>query len=266
MSEETIKSVRRAFEILEYFDEVAQPLSLNEVARHFRYPMSSTAAMLKSMMLLGYLNYDAAGRTYMPTPRLPGLGEWAKAAFLHQDVLLAGIERLKQRTGETVAVAAQSDFYVQYLHVSVSDEELQVRISPGTLRPITGSAMGWILLGAHNDETIELLWRRCNRAKRSRTPVIRWNTLMQHVAEARTDGYVISRHSVTPGVGAIAMLLPGQFFGRPLAVCIGGPVWRLDEKQELIVREMRSMLAQFPREQKRLAKVSAEAVKNPGKV
>lgn len=254
MAEETIKSVRRVFEILEYFDEVAQPLSLNEVARHFRYPTSSTAAMLKSMMLLGYLNYDAVGRTYMPTPRLAGLGGWAEAAFLHQDLLLAAIERLKQRTGETVAVAAQSDFYVQYLHVSMSDEELQVRVSPGTLRPITGNALGWVLLSAHDDTTVELLWRRCNRAKGSRVPVIPKDTLMRHVMEARTDGYVVSRHSVSQGVGAVAMLLPAQFFGRLLAVSIGGPVWRLDEKLELIVREMRSMLAQFPREQKKLAK------------
>lgn len=256
MAEKTIKSVRRVFEILEYFDELAQPLSLHEIALHFRYPTSSTAAMLKSMMLLGYLNYSTADRTYIPTPRLGALGRWAHSAFLHQDFLIAAIERLKLRTGETAAIAVESDFYTQYLHVSFPDEPLQHRVSPGTLRPISASALGWALLSAHDDDIISLLWRRCNRAKGSRTPVIPWATLFQHVAEMRKNGYVVSHHSITLGVGGVAMLLPAQFFGRSLAVGISGPVWRLDEKMDLIIKEMRSVSIQFPREKKRLVSVN----------
>ncbi len=261
MSTETIKSVRRVFEILEHFDEVARPLSLNEIAGHFGYPTSSTAAMLKSMMLLGYLNYDVKGRTYMPTPRLAELGGWARAAFLHQDLLISAIDRLSRRTGETVSVAAQSDIYAQYLHVAYPDEPLQFRVAPGTLRPIISAGLGWILLSDHDDETIELLWRRCNRERGARRPATPLEAVMERVREARQQGFVVSRHTVTQGAGIIAMLLPAQFFGRTLAIGVGGPVWRMDEKYELILKEMRASIAQFPAGRKRRGRAPAAAAR-----
>src|ERR1700712_2218160 len=163
MSTEVIKSVKRVFEVLEYFEEVCKPLSLVDIATHFRYPTSSAAAMLKSMMLLGYLNYDAKGRTYMPTLRLAELGAWAQAAFLHEDHLLAAIRDLSTRTGETVSVGMQSDIYAQYLHVAYPENEvLQFRVKAGTLRLLTSSGFGWLLLSPYDDSQVELLWRRVN--------------------------------------------------------------------------------------------------------
>ncbi len=253
MSPEVIKSVGRVFEILEYFEEVGRPLSLNELTTHFHYPTSSTAAMLKSMMLLGYLNYDAKGRTYMPTPRLAALGTWALDAFLHEDVLVAAISRLSVKTGETVSVAVQSDLYAQYLHVAYPDEPLQFRIKPGTLRPVTVSGMGWMLLSAHDDSAIELLWRRSNRTRDLKLPPITLPSLMKRVREARDQGFVASRHTVTQGAGIVAMLLPAAFFGRALAIGVGGPVWRMDDKYDLILKEMRATIAQFPRGAKKRA-------------
>lgn len=137
MADSTIKSVRRAFEVLEYFEEVAKPLSLKEVAARFGYPTSSTAAMLKSLMLLGYLNYDARSRTYIPTLRLAELGTWAKDALLHEELLRTTIARLSARTRETVSVGTQSDVYMQYLHVAYPDEPLQFHVKPGTVRLLT---------------------------------------------------------------------------------------------------------------------------------
>ncbi|MCP5280822.1 MAG: helix-turn-helix domain-containing protein [Rhodoferax sp.] len=251
MPQDVIKSVGRVFEILEYFEEVGRPLSLNELSTHFRYPTSSTAAMLKSMMHLGYLNYDAKSRTYMPTPRLAELGAWALDAFLHEDELVAAINRLSQRTGETVAVAVQSDLYAQYLHVAYPDEPLQFRIKPGALRSVTASGMGWMLLSAQEDSAIELLWRRSNRARDRKPALSTLATLMKRVRDAREQGFVVSRHTVTQGAGIIAMLLPSAFFGRALAIGVGGPVWRMDEKYDLILKEMRSIVSQFPKPRKK---------------
>ena len=52
MSTAAIKTARRVFEVLEYFDEVKRPLTLREVSAHFGYPVSSTAALLKSLLQL----------------------------------------------------------------------------------------------------------------------------------------------------------------------------------------------------------------------
>ncbi len=53
--------------------------------------------------------------------------------------------------------------------------------------------------------------------------------------------------------GIVAMLLPAAFFGRALAIGVGGPVWRMDDKYDLILKEMRATIAQFPRGAKKRA-------------
>ena len=40
MSDSVIKTARRLFEVLEYFDEIQQPISLKDISAHFDYPVS----------------------------------------------------------------------------------------------------------------------------------------------------------------------------------------------------------------------------------
>lgn len=82
-----IKTARRIFEVLEYFDEVQQPASLKDMSIHFGYPVSSASALLKSMVVMGYLDYDAYSRTYMPTMRIATLGNWVQGALDRKSVV-----------------------------------------------------------------------------------------------------------------------------------------------------------------------------------
>ena len=40
------------------------------------YPQSSTTVLLKSLIVLGYLNYDRKARTYVPSLKLASIGGW----------------------------------------------------------------------------------------------------------------------------------------------------------------------------------------------
>ena len=62
-----VKSAIRTLEILEYFDEVQQPLNIVAVATALDYPQSSTAALLRSLTTMGYLHYNSRKLTYVPT-------------------------------------------------------------------------------------------------------------------------------------------------------------------------------------------------------
>jgi IclR family KDG regulon transcriptional repressor len=258
VSDDTIKSVRRVFEIIEYFDEVQKPLSLADIAARFRYPTSSSAAMLKSMMLLGYLNYDPIARTYLPTTRLSDAGGWVKSALLNQETLVSAITSLAERTGEGATISAQCDIYMQYLYMVYSDSPQQYRLKPGTIRPVTASGAGWMLLSQCSDDTIENLWRRGNRLSGQHKPALPLQSVMDRVNGARSQGYVVSRNTLTQGAGLIAMLVPEQFFGRTLVLGVGAPVRRLDEKMELIMGEMRKTIAGFTGAQPRAIRFPAE--------
>jgi DNA-binding IclR family transcriptional regulator len=238
MSLAAVKSARRAFEVLELFDRERRPLALKDVQTFLGYPASSGQALLKSLVTLGYLDYDGERRSYFPTMRIAALGAWVAEALFGDGALIAMMERLREVTGETVILAVQSDLHAQYVHVLRSGDPLQFAVPPGARRPLGASGMGWVLLSAKPDREIERLRRRIN-ADRGEAPNLSREVLAERIGEARARGYAFSKHTVTEGAGIIAALLPPGVFGRSYAIGLGGPVPRLEHKEALIVAQLR---------------------------
>lgn len=229
-----IKSARRVFEVLELFDARRRPLTLKDVCGALGYAPSSGAALLKSLVVLGYLEYERRGRTYFPTMRIASLGQWVPDALFGGGAVLKTMQRLHRATGETVLLAVQSDLSAQYVHAVHDAEPLQVAVPPGTLRPLAGSGMGWLLLSRETPAEIEKLCRRIDIATGKRVDRA---ALVRNIATVRRDGYVFSRHTVRRGMGIIAMLLPPG--PRNFALGVAGRVSALEHKQESILRALR---------------------------
>ncbi len=239
-----VKSARRVFEVLELFDRERRPLSLKDVCAALRYAPSSGAALLKSLVVLGYLDYDRGTRSYFPTMRIAVLGGWVEDALFGGGAILRLMKRLHETTGETVMLAAQSDLSAQYIHSVHGAEPLQGAVSPGTLRPLANSGMGWLLLSRQPEDAIERLCRRIDIAQGRRVDRM---ALRRNIAAVRADGYVFSRHTVRRGMGIIAMLLPQAPFGRTFALGIAGSVANLESKQAQILDSLRRGIKRISR-------------------
>jgi DNA-binding IclR family transcriptional regulator len=244
VAESAVKSARRAFEILEAFDRHRRPMALKEMLDDLGYPASSGSALMKSLVSLGYLDYDRDRRTYFPTMRIAALGAWVQGALFSGGPLMEVMERLREVTGETVILAAQSDLAAQYVHVVRSSEPLQFAVPPGARRPLANSGLGWLLLSAKTDAEIERLRRRIN-AEAGPGAKLERETLMERIAEVRARGYAFSKNAVTAGAGVIGVLLPKGPFGRVFALGVGGPVARLEDRESEIVSELRAGVAQL---------------------
>jgi DNA-binding IclR family transcriptional regulator len=246
MAEGAVKSAKRALEILEVFSRHRRPLALKEVLDETGYPTSSGSALMKSLVALGYLDYDRERRTYFPTMRIAALGSWVPGVLFGEGRLLAALEELHRRTGETVILAVQSDLHAQYVHVIHPAEPLQIRTPPGTLRPLARSGLGLVLLSAKSDAEIERLRRRINAAGEGGAQTR--EDLMARVNEVRAHGYAFSKNAISPGVGIIGAALPKGPFGRASAVGVAGRVPRLEDNQEGIVGELQAMIRRLDHE------------------
>src|SRR4051794_31187165 len=102
MAAEAIKSARRVFEILELFDRERRRLSLKEISARLGYPASSGSVLLKSVVALGYLDYDRRVKTYFPTMRITALGGWVPGALFGEGGVAELMDHLRAVTGETV--------------------------------------------------------------------------------------------------------------------------------------------------------------------
>ncbi|MBI1212713.1 MAG: helix-turn-helix domain-containing protein [Alphaproteobacteria bacterium] len=242
MTDTTIKSARRVFEIFEYFDRERRPLGLKEIVGRLGYPPSSGSVLLKSIVAQGYLDYDQASRTYFPTMRIAALGAWVHKSLFGENNITRLMEHLRQATGETVILATQSGLHAQYVHLVHSGEPLQFSVPPGTRRPLANSGMGWLFLSTHTPAEIDRLRRRIN-ANRSVKPKLTQEELMKRVVQVRARGYAFSKGSISEGAGIIAMLLPAEGSGRRFAIGLGGPVRRLERKEKVIVQELRDGIA-----------------------
>ncbi len=240
MTDGAVKSAKRAFEILEAFSRHRRPLALKELLDELDYPASSGSALMKSLVALGYLDYDGERRTYFPTMRIAALGSWVPGALFGDGPLLGALEDLHRETGETVILAVQSDLHAQYVHVIPSPEPLQLRVPPGTRRPLAQSGLGLVLLSAKRDPEIERLRRRINAAGEGAT--LSRDEMMARVNAVRARGYAFSRNAISQGVGIIGAALPNGPFGRVFAVGAAGQVERLERKEEEIVAALKTML------------------------
>jgi len=240
VTDSAVKSAKRAFEILEAFSRHRRPLALKELLDELDYPASSGSALMKSLVALGYLDYDGERRTYFPTMRIAALGSWVPGTLFGDGPLLGALEDLHRETGETVILAVQSDLHAQYVHVIPSPEPLQLRVPPGTRRPLAQSGLGLVLLSAKRDPEIERLRRRINAAGEG--AALSRDEMMARVNAVRARGYAFSRNAISQGVGIIGAALPNGPFGRVFAVGAAGQVERLERKEDEIVAALKAML------------------------
>ncbi len=144
MPSSVIKSARRVFEVLEYFDDVRRPASLHDIVSHFGYPLSSGYSLLKSIVAMGYLDYDKASRTYMPTMRVATLGHWVQDALFGDNRILpfhAAPERRHRRDGvPRHAKRPAGPVYLRDLVEPAARSATAIR----TARPLAGSP-GYLL-------------------------------------------------------------------------------------------------------------------------
>ena len=241
MTLSAVKSARRVIEIMELFDRLRRPMGLKEICDQLSYPVSSAAMVLKSLVVLGYLEYDRRSRTYLPTMRIAVLGNWVPETLFGNANMLPTMAHLRDRTRETVILGTQSDLFAQYVHAVHSMEPLHYAVSPGAVRPLARCGIGRLLLSALTDPEIDRLVRRINIA----TPEDRVDLaeLMDHVGSIRRQGFVFSQNLFTDGVGVVAVLLPSAPFGRRFALGLGGPVERLEAHLDQHLASLRAAMA-----------------------
>jgi len=234
MEHSVVKSAARVLHILEFFDEVKRATSVAEVAAHYGWPHSSTSVLMRSLVALGYLNYDASARSYFPSARVALLGDWIQETLFKDGQLMGLMHKLNDETGETVVLAAQNGLHSQYLRVIQGTNTLRMHLHIGTLRPLFVSGTGRALLSQMDQATIRKLARKHNASLDVQSP-LEIPQVLEQAATDRACGYAMSLNHVTPRAGSIAMPLPTQQNDKPLVIGLAGLSDRLIANEQRYV-------------------------------
>jgi DNA-binding IclR family transcriptional regulator len=242
-----IKSAKRVLELFEYFAECRRPLTVTDLVNGLDYPQSSASALLKSLVKLGYLDYDRFKRLYVPTLRVALFGGWVQDQMFSATSLSGLIDGLHLASGgRAVVLGMQNDIYVQYIHMVQSPrrEEPAWYIKPGSLRPLCRSATGRILLSRKSDvEVQQLLWRI--NAEEENSQRLNVSDLLKDLDQIRHDGYAYTEGTVNPLTGVIAVEMPTPPSQPPMALGIGCGIEELRTNRERFLNLLRDALRPY---------------------
>jgi len=237
-----VKSAERALAILEYFRENKRAATVTEIAGTLGLPQSSTTMLLKSLLKLGYLDYTPQTRKFRPTYRVAVLGSWIQRSLFESGPLTDTMDAICNATGETVLLGLQNGPHMQYVHIVVPGEGLLLAVHVGILRPMTCSALGRMLLIGKTNDQIRAIVRRNNADAEDSAQRVQEQQFMTEIESIRSQEFAESRGKMTPGANVIAMLVPDQPDTAPLAIGVGGPMMRIEERRDEILRAMRRYL------------------------
>ena len=237
-----IKSAMRTLAVLEYFRRMKASAAVTDISAALGIPQSSTSVLLKSLVSLNYLEYDAEARRFLPSYRVALLGDWIQRARFGDERITDIMERLQDDTGETVMLGQQIGAGLQYLHVVQTTYRIQFMVHVGDIRPISRTGLGQILLSRKSNSEIRAIVRR-NNAEEAHVPAhFRETALVQEMEAIRQRGFSETRGRTTSGGNTIGMLVRSSGKQSLLAIGIGGPMDRMDAKRQQVIDAMRRRL------------------------
>lgn len=238
-----VKSAARVLEIFELFDELRRPVSINEVAEGLGYPHSSTAALLKSLENLGYLEYDAADRKFFPSIRVSMLGQWVE----HESLPVRAVQKLMQElldaTECTIIAAIRTGVHVQYIKVLQGTTAIRYHVRPGTRRLVHASTLGRVLLSQSPDPEVARLIEQS--LMRDAETQITAKQVLAEVARIRRQGHGVYTGLVVPDGTMLGMPLSLDRRGRAAAIGLAAPKSWIGPRKQSFIELMQSALDRF---------------------
>ena len=243
--EGVVKSAARVLMVLELFDVLCREASVTEIAELLAFPQSSTSVLLRSMIAMGYLNYNKATRAYIPTAKVSLLGLWLNGPVLKDGEVLQVMERINRQTDLCTVLAARNRTQAQYIHVIQRRSADRTFVIKGVLRSLIASSVGYCFLADDGDAEIKRLAVRINSEEPQADQRVSLATLMAEVGRVRQNGYAMTTGLVTRDGGMISMPLPVRVGGERLVIGVGGLSDHLIAHKDAIVAIMRAEMRVF---------------------
>jgi DNA-binding IclR family transcriptional regulator len=228
------KIVERTLDLLELFAQEKRPLSLSDIARLLKIPVSSCHDVLQTMQARGYL-YELAPRAgYYPTLRLLGLGKEIgdnDPVMLRAELLLRS---LRDRLDETVLMAKVNGLQANYLLVFEPSHPLRFATKVGEkVRTLYATSGGKALLSTLDEPALEAFFKATKLQPLTMRTITSKAAMRRAIEEGRARRWFLNQEESQEGVTTLSSLF--RWNDAAYIVTIAGPSTRLDPHLERAV-------------------------------
>ncbi|WP_448090670.1 IclR family transcriptional regulator [Pseudomonas azerbaijanoccidentalis] len=227
-----VPGLHRGLRLLEAVAVADKPLSITEIAARLELSRSSAFRLVYTLQFMGFLRADPEGRTFELGSRVLNLG----FSFLaKQDIIQTArrdLEALRDKTGISTHLAIRDGLEVLFLDCVQTRTGFLSNVNVGTRLPAYASPMGWLMLTELPNRELSTLYKEVEfKALTENTPTD-LGTLMQMIAKASSDGYVISHGMVEQGGSSVTAPVFDQSGQIVAAIDISGPDNAFDQKND----------------------------------
>lgn len=147
-----VVSLRRSLELLRAFRLDDGPLSRHDIAQRTGLPNTTVARLIHTLLTLGYLSRVGTHSSYRPGPSILAIGHALIEALPIRRIARPLMQRFAAEFNVWVTLGTAEGDNMLVLEHAASVMAPDIRIRPGSLLPMAGSALGYAYLWAQTPE------------------------------------------------------------------------------------------------------------------
>lgn len=241
-----VKTAGRTLDLFEVFARERKPLSLSQLARAIGAPVSSCFGIVRTLEARGYLYEVKARGGFYPTKLL---SEHARVIASHDPLaerFVPLLEKLRERTDETVLVSKRLDRQAVYLEVLESPHSIRYSPKVGEYRPLHSGASGKALLGSLDPALRNELLNGMKLPRVTSRTITSRAALEADLEQGRSHGWYVTRGETVADLMAVAV--PVAVNGEIYSIALAGPTNRMDGALKRHVKLLTELRAALERE------------------
>lgn len=222
-----IKSLQRAINILDLFDEQTVELGITEIAETLGLHKSTAAGLVYTLEHNSYLDQNPETRKYSLGFKLVERASTLLDQIDVRQVALPHLQKLRGWCGESVNLAVRDGGQIVYIERLTTTQSLGMRAKVGYRAPMHCTALGKAILSGLPPEKVEEVATQYGLSTVTDHSITDFAQFLQEVGRIRRQGFAVDNEENEIGVRCIAAPIFDHSDQPVAAVSISSPVLRL---------------------------------------
>lgn len=223
-----VKLVARTLDVFELFSKEVKPLSLTDISRGLDVPMSSTLALVRTLVSRGYLYETRKRGGYFPTRKMLLTCRSIDAADQVFELVHPFLEELRDASQETAVLGKHQNGNVIYLDVVLSHRPIRYYAVVGETRNLQSNSIGKAIFPMLDDKEQKAALSKADWRPLTSHTITTREAFLKDMEQSRARGWSSNLGESVEDLAAIAapFLLASDWYG----ISIVGPRERMERE------------------------------------
>lgn len=225
--EESLKSVERAFHILEQVSLAKNGIGVTELASGLQMHKSTIHRVLTTLCGLGYVEQDHGSGRYKLGYKLLDISSRLLNSIDVRKEALPYLQQLANFTGEVVHLVVLNQGQVVYIEKVEGSETIRMHSRVGNRAPVHCTGVGKAILAYLPESQVREIIRQYGLEPHTQHTITTLTELLEDLATVRTRGYALDLEENELGITCLAVPVFDHTGSVVAAVSISGPTVRM---------------------------------------